>query len=135
MLQDVITEFGANPLERRSVGENLNCYYYPKENKPQSKGCAIGMYLSDEVAKKIDSIGCISIVSLFYIDEYNLLPKWMRKMDLLFLSDIQELHDNKIFWGDNEISELGIKHIKTICKTYNLNFDELIFPKYLDLSK
>jgi len=134
MLQDVITEFGENPLERRSIKENGLCMYIPPASKPNSKGCAIGMYLSDKAANQIEGSGLINQI---LIDETltPYFPKWMLKMDLDFLIQVQELHDGKNYWHDDCISEEGIEKVKDICKEFELDFDKLIFPKYLELSK
>ena len=60
MLQDVVTEFSENPQAKRSV-DNEKCLYNPPKNKPKSIGCAIGMYLPYEIAKKLDKTPNVSI--------------------------------------------------------------------------
>ena len=134
MLQDVITEFGENPKERRSQTSLSVCKYIQPDNKPHSKGCAIGMYLSDEAANELEGNGGIFEILL---DETLIpyLPKWMLKMDRSFLTNIQHLHDCDDYWCDDNITEEGIEYVKLICEKNELNFDELIFPKYLELSK
>src|SRR5690242_8845671 len=128
MLQDVITEFSESPRTRRSVNNESSCLYNPPVNKSKSKGCAIGMYLSSEVAKELDlstEQGIYWIMSNKKLK--TLLPDWMQKMNKRYLADIQSLHDGSEFRNTNNISKAGKECIRAICDKYKLPFDRLIF--------
>lgn len=124
MLQDVITQFSRNPKQTRS-GNSDRCLYNPPKDKPLSAGCAIGMYLTVEVAQKLDQITYNSIIRIMKSEKKCLLPFWMQKMDLRFLSDIQSLHDQNYNFDLNGFSNVGLISIKDICKDYNFPFKEL----------
>lgn len=133
MLQDVITHFGEDPINRRSEEEGLYetyCVYSRQENKPNNIGCAIGMYLSDKVAEKLDRNDEGSIKDILKNPELKkLLPKWMLAIDPNFLEDIQILHDNDFIWNDKGLTEKGLDIVRMICKNYDLPFKKLKFPK------
>lgn len=129
MLQDVITHFSKNPFELRSVN-NINeaCLYMPPIDKPLSTGCAIGIFISEKLAKELDDVGSINYI--FQNKSYKIsLPKWMQKMDIKFLQDLQDLHDTNDNWTDINISEIGIKWVEGICNRYDLPFKKLKFKK------
>ena len=72
MLQDVVDQFVVNPESRGF--NNGACSYNPR-NPKISPGCAIGMYLNTETAKRLDNIG--GIPNIFDSKELSLLPDWM----------------------------------------------------------
>ena len=120
MLQDFIDQFVVNPdsISTDSIG---NCAYYPADRE-KSPGCAIGMYLSDDVAKKLDNLVAGDITDIFEDGLDYLLPKWMVNVGEVFLEDFQALHDysnNRTIFND----------IYAICEKYNLDFNSLKFPK------
>ena len=129
MLQGVITELSQNPKEKRSTSKGRGfCKYYP--TKKTSKGCAVGMYLSYDVAKKLDKFEDGSISGIMEDDsKLKLLPKWMQKMNPEFLLDLQGFHDTNYFWDENNISEEGKEHVKLICSMHNLDFSKIKFKK------
>ena len=124
MLNDVVEHFSSNPTELRSKSSR-GCFYNSQVNKPKSIGCAIGMYISNENAIYLDD-HCGSIDAAFddgYIDNltlYSKLPKWMQKMDVNFLSDIQNLHDSDVNWTNTTISEKGKQTVQAIIKQFQL---------------
>lgn len=129
MLQDVITEFSDNPSEKRSIKNapnSVKCSYNPPDSKPLSKGCAIGMYLPVNLARKLDRLGSTAIEDVM-VECPELLPKWLREMDVTFLQCIQTLHDDSSYWNEDGLTELGMKHIKFLCAHYGLSFDNLKF--------
>lgn len=129
MLQDVITHFGSNPSELRSIVPGHSCSYNPPLGRPKSIGCAIGMYIPKSEAMLMDVIPFPSIRQIFE-ERINLLPPWMRKMDPSFLTKIQVLHDSDYNWRkDFGLSYLGMKKVKSICKKHDIPFEELTFPE------
>jgi hypothetical protein len=129
MLQAVIDQFAPNPKERRSVNINKRvCMYNPPKDKPESIGCAIGMFLGTKTAKKLDkSLDCDSSIE-YLIQEYpEILPTWIKRMNAEFLDSLQRLHDNENNWKDKGFTKLGILTIKDICQEYELDYKILDF--------
>jgi len=122
MLNDVITHFGKNPKELRSIGTrgyNDTCLYLPPKDKPKSIGCAIGMYLSNKTAKQLDGKTGQDIISVFESKNKKCLPKWMQKMNIKFLADLQDLHDLSEYWNlkkNKGLSNNGKEYVKRIEK-------------------
>lgn len=123
MLKDVLDQFGPDPKTYRCIAKNGNCLYNPPKGS-LSAGCAIGMYIiNTSTAKKMDKQGSIPYVSR------NLLPKWMQKVDINFLTDIQDLHDTTNNWNTIGLSEYGKNSVRSIADHYDLkNFKH----KYLN---
>lgn len=123
MLQEIVTHFGKNPRELRSVQshEHGGCLYHPNlELTPKSIGCAIGMYLDWDVAKKLDGGSSVAIGNIFEGNRKQLLPEWMQKLDVHFLKKCQRLHDYMFFWNEKGISDRGKEEVKEICKQFKL---------------
>ncbi len=124
MLNDVVEHFSSNPTELRSKSLK-GCFYNPQPNKPKSIGCAISMYISSKNAIYLDD-HCGSIDSAFdggYTDNLTLhskLPKWIQKMDVNFLSEIQNLHDDNVYWTNKTISKESKQKVKKIIKQFQL---------------
>jgi hypothetical protein len=110
MLNDVVEHFSSNPFELRS-NSNSGCFYNPPKDKPNSIGCAIGMYLPSKICSKIEghSINLTINTNLF-----NLLPKWMQKMDNYFLISLQSLHDKDDYWNDEGLTAIGKNKVEEI---------------------
>ena len=126
MLQDVITHFGKNPDEIRSTKQHGICTYEPLKNKPKSLGCAIGMYLNNKVAEKLDNQLESSIKDILSKRRLKaLLPKWMQNMDKEFLMKVQSLHDHITFWSIRGLSKEGKKQVRLICEEHDLAFKQL----------
>lgn len=117
MLNDVVTYYGQDPEKLRSFSPSIGCRYNPLPNKPNSAGCAIGMYLPKKVCLKLDRIGGVDTV--FYRDP-DLLPKWMRDMGVNFLMEVQSLHDVSEFWSEKGLSGIGIERVYHIINKYKL---------------
>jgi hypothetical protein len=130
MLQDVVTQFGKNPKVTRAISsEGASCRYSRTNNK--NLGCAIGMYLPDSLAKKLDSSDETSVLSYRVFER---LPKWMIRVGEdtdrpNFLGALQNLHDTNSYFNDKGFSKEGIWEIKNICNRYELDFKGLKFPK------
>jgi hypothetical protein len=126
VLQDVIKHFSKSPNTLRSKDPSGKCLYNPPPNKKKSIGCAIGIYLSEEVAETFDNQHITSIDSIFSRPPLKkLLPDWMKKMDVNFLKEIQELHDDEENWSSKGLSKEGKEYTKEICKEYKLDFNKL----------
>jgi hypothetical protein len=121
MLQDVVDTFSPDPSNIRSVSDT-NCIYFPdKDQQGTSPGCAIGMYIPWSKEKYFKGFLNDETVDTLLEDFPELLPKWMRSLPAEFLSDLQFLHDNHIFWADKGLSEKGIEHVIYVEKVWKLN--------------
>jgi hypothetical protein len=120
MLDDVVEHFSKDPKGLRcTIGEG--CFYHPMEEKPNSIGCAIGMYLPNKLCKKLDGRNQTTIVEIIKDKELkSLLPKWMQEVDLRFLSGLQILHDIHTYWTDKGLSELGKEEVRRLKTEYLL---------------
>lgn len=122
MLNDVVEHFSKDPRELRSIAPFMGmCLYHPPVNKPKSIGCAIGMYLPENVCRKMDKQKNGTAIADFFVGKRKaVLPKWMQKMDVKFLTSVQNLHDNSWNWSGKGLSEGGKEYVAGIIKTHNL---------------
>lgn len=125
LLNDTIAYYSVDPVNRRCYNSiNGACAYSPKTiNKVGlSNGCAIGRHLRPEVQKRFDTTSQLSTIGRIISDDENkkLLPEWMQKMNVDFLTDIQNLHDLDIYWDENGLTESGKFAVKYIKNTYIL---------------
>jgi hypothetical protein len=121
MLEIVVKHFSKNPKELRCLSASGNCKYSYQKNVPKSNGCAIGMFLPNNLCLEMDNSGNTDINSI--LDEPNLykkLPKWMQSMDSMFLAKLQVLHDDNHYWTNTNISKEGKEYINKIINVYNL---------------
>lgn len=116
MLQDFVDQFHKN-LESKSIDSKQECCYYPPD-RSKSPGCAIGMYLKDDIAKELDNLIESTIGKIIYSNNIKLLPKWMQKLPNSFLTRYQLLHDDYI--TKEGLEEDGKIEISRICKRFNL---------------
>jgi hypothetical protein len=130
MLQEVVTQFGQNPNVMRAVNDLANCSY-ERTNK-HNLGCAIGMFLDDRTAKKLERFDDKAI-STFLGNGCKYLPIWLFKIDSSFLQSIQQLHDSNLYFDKKGFSKMGKTKIKDICKAFKLNYKEIKYPKYLPI--
>jgi len=95
---------------------------YSNRYFPQSSGCAIGRWLKPEDALTIDNHSGGDIANIFESDFINLLPEWMQKMNVAFLTMIQDLHDlhDISFWNEDGINESGIRYVHDICLRFGI---------------
>jgi hypothetical protein len=112
MLNEVVKHFSSNPFELRS--SNNGCFYNPPKDKPNSIGCAIGMYLPIKTAKVLDN-DTSNITNILDTPKLSkLLPKWMQKMNGDFLQKIQSLHDYSDYWDDKGLTKYGKTEVNEI---------------------
>lgn len=127
MLEEVVLHFASNPNELRSVSKGSNyfnskCLYHPPADKPKSIGCAIGMYIDWEDAKKLDEY---LFGSIKYTIDSPRIPNWMKALPIEFLSSIQDFHDEDRYFTQKGLSEEGIAFVKNICDKFSLNFSPI----------
>lgn len=126
MLQDIITHFSETPDQKRCQRDSGKCLYNPPRTKPNSIGCAIGMYIDNETAKKFDKLASSGIKSV--VKKYHgLLPSWMQVLDVTFLEQCQTLHDDSSYWESKGMSKSGKEYVKFICKEHKLPYSKLKF--------
>ena len=99
-------------IKNRSV-ENSGCKYYLNSNT----GCAIGRLIEDkELCKKLDGLDDDSSVRTVF----NFFPKKIRELNINFLEQLQNLHDNTNNWDDNGISKIGKQEVEDIKVKFGL---------------
>jgi len=124
MLVETVVYY-ATDTSRRNTDLNDTCKYYPLHDN--TEGCAIGRYLSEELAKKLDKDD-LSGVSY----KFNELPVELQKLDKYYLERIQNLHDSPITWNSKGLTEFGIKRIKDIIEDFELDENKLTqIQKYI----
>ena len=125
-LEDTIKYYSEN-TQRRCVN-GTSCFYspIPANKEGISEGCAIGRFLDKDFALKIDKEGnndifdgdtsIIKVLTVLLEKEENKskFPDWMLKMEFLFLSDIQALHDAKSHWDKNGLTQEGLEYVDEI---------------------
>ena len=75
-----------------------------------SPGCAIGRCIIDRAPIANRNAGVYGIL--------DQLPKWMKEMDSMFLSEVQALHDDDDAWTEIGLSEIGKEQAKRIFNSY-----------------
>lgn len=122
LLYDTVHHYNSS---NRCVTDS-RCAYSPiTVGKKNSEGCAIGRWLSPDLALQIDNerIGQDSSIS-DVIDSY-LFPDWMKKMDIEFLKELQGIHDNPHCWDETGLSQLGKDYVQYTCECFNLDYEQL----------
>jgi len=110
VLDDTVNSFNINTLCMKDGA----CHYYP--NHSNTKGCAIGRLLPRNnpiIKKKLNGSVMFKEIKLH-------LPEWLLEMDLVFLHNLQSIHDNQTNWDENGLSKLGKKRVDEIKSLWNL---------------
>lgn len=116
MLNDAIAYYWSRP-ERVCTDADGKCLYFPPKGS-QSEGCAIGRLLPPKLAIELDKQENTAVGSA---EIFNKLPEWMQKLGTKFLTQMQFLHDTKVF-ADKDVAYL----CSVMCGYVNV--DEIIFP-------
>ena len=125
-LNDTIEYYSEN-INRRCTDEYGNCYYNPASvgKEEISEGCAIGRHLSKELKEKLDKLfgseGAIEEVYEDVLVDNEDFPSDLISLGLVFLRDIQLLHDYHTHWKVGGLTELGELRVSLIKNQYELN--------------
>ena len=98
------------------------CFYSPISDK--TEGCAIGRHLTKKAKKAFDKCnnGNTQIRAVFENESLKkMAPKWMQKMDISFLVNMQQLHDSKGNWNETGLSPKGKQEVVRIMAQFKLN--------------
>lgn len=127
LLLSTIKYYGENPKERRCVNGTGGCKYSPiNAGKPFSKGCGIGRFLKPKVQILFDKEMNTFINNILDKPEYaTMVPIWMQKMNVDFLTLIQLLHDNVEYWSTNGLTAVGVERVNAIIKQFELKMKPL----------
>lgn len=121
-LYDTIHHYNS---ENRCVKED-QCAYSPLTvGKSNSEGCAIGRYLDPELAYQIDKDRKELNASIGRVSELYPLPGWMKQLDIALLTEVQNLHDEEMYWNSTGLSEYGKTVVQRICNDFNLDYEQL----------
>ena len=125
-LEDTIRYYSKDPDKLRCVTEGV-CHYNSAE--PGVVGCAIGRKMKKADRGRLDAVdpngvGIETVIKYIQDEEIpkSILPAWMRKMKLVFLCDLQRLHDKSEFWDSDGLSRVGFDHVKFKFSNYDLTF-------------
>lgn len=112
-------------LNNRCV-DDTQCAYSPLTiGKNNSEGCAIGRYLDPELAYQIDKERKGLNASINRVSELYSLPEWMKQLDIALLTEVQNLHDEEMYWDSDGLSEMGKRKVRNICDQFNLSYEQL----------
>ena len=119
LLNETVTYYSENPIERRCTANSGGCYYSPeKANKPNSEGCAVGRLLTPELKAELDfQIGGDTSVE----GVWHLLPNEIQVYGMDFLGELQLLHDVSDYWDDKGITKDGLRKVERIKSNFNLH--------------
>lgn len=114
LLNDTIAYYSKD-IRRRCVGKDGLCRYSSKTiNSRYGAGCAIGRHLTPANRLEADSGGVMS-VGVLITNRPHLIPRWMKKINVSILDNIQFLHDNNLHWCKSGLSSAGKKYVALIC--------------------
>ena len=120
LLNETVSYYSENPIERRCKSTYNRCYYSPeKANKPNSEGCAVGRLLSPTKRKYLDMAfeNCDTSVEAVFDN----LPKKIQVYGMDFLEELQSLHDVSVYWDDKGITKDGLGKVERIKSNFNLH--------------
>lgn len=101
-------------------------------NEDTNRCCAIGRYLVSDACivydnDEVNNLSNTAIDTIFDNDRLKkLAPKWMQDVNIEYLTNIQQLHDEDSNWTDIGISDRGKETVNNICFKYKL---EPLTPK------
>jgi hypothetical protein len=111
-LEETITYYSENPVERRCVSKNGSCWYSPvAAKKSNSQGCAIGRKMSEEQQKKILELGINPPVEFL---PRELIPESLHIFPSVYLIKIQSLHDVEQYWDYSGLTVQGKVKVRDI---------------------
>lgn len=122
VLQDTINFY---TLENRAVDCYEKCQYLTEDGKR----CAVGRFLKK--GREKDLMECSKSAGAFIQKGqfYDIVPKWMNRINPTFFMSIQALHDGSNYWTETGLSKEGIDKVKNICDSNNINFNSLIIKQ------
>lgn len=122
-------EYYTTDTNRRCIGGS--CYYSPVNAGKEgvSEGCAIGRHLDSETQLLCDDSTYSSITELNRLTTIE-LPKWFKKLSVIFLQSIQNLHDVNYYWCSTGLSINGKSKVEELVEMYELNLSK--FSKFIN---
>lgn len=106
-LEDTITYYSEDVNRRATINER--CMY----RTPDGKKCAIGRYIPDDkYCDDYEGFNCSYII--------DMLPKEIQEFNMIFLKEIQRLHDKDEYWTLTGLSQLGIHTVNCIKNKFEL---------------
>ena len=91
-LEDTV-KYYSEDTSRRAVKFSGGCFYRTDDGRK----CAIGRHIPDELYDvSIENKSICSIIG------FECISDELRELGMLFLSDVQELHDSNVYWVSGE---------------------------------
>lgn len=118
VIEDVVKFYSENPIERRSYdNENGLCFYYKN-----GKSCAVGRYINnvqdfvkENIMYSTEGVGTL----LTDFGYFKIFKKEVHHLNNKnFWLDLQILHDTKIYWDKNGLTNDGEIYYQLIKKRY-----------------
>jgi hypothetical protein len=88
-----------------------SCRYFITKGGPR---CAIGILMTEEEAEKFER----NIGGAICESSFPQLPKRLQSLGLEFLSELQQLHDQKSNWTNTGLSEWGQERVNKLLIKY-----------------
>ena len=126
LLEDTV-KYYSEDTSRRAVVRDANganeCMYTTKEGQH----CAVGRWLQDDYKNTdwTDNVGCSADDLLgetgvirpykadeLFVEEVQHIPRW-------FWMDLQQLHDNDVFWDKDGLTEEGVEKVDELREDIN----------------
>lgn len=123
-------EYYTTDINRR-CSNTSSCYYSPVKAGKEgiSEGCAIGRHLDGETQLLCDNSAYSSITELNRLTTIE-LPKWFKKLSVIFLQSIQNLHDVDSYWCSTGLSINGKSKVEELVEMHELNLSK--FSKFIN---
>lgn len=117
-LNKTIKHFNSTNRSIDLTKNEIQCVYY----HPKFGGCAIGIHVPIDVRKKLDQVEPEEEVGMSILNDeiFSMIPMKMQKLGQNFLSEIQSLHDIKMNWNENGLTEFGKNNVQIIKQSFEL---------------
>lgn len=112
-LKDTIAFYNKN---NRAIGTFGICVYNATETSP---GCAIGRHCP-LLTRENGHLHTRTPVRKLVQNNPELVPDWLKEMNINFLGEVQALHDSPINWDDSGLNVAGKRHVNYIIDGYKL---------------
>lgn len=108
-LEDTVRYYSEDVL-RRAVSKTGKCQYKTEDGRK----CAIGRHIIKDKDCEAFDMSKDNTVQEIIRKNPDCLPEHVKELGVVFLINIQKLHDSRLYWNDNGISQEGKQEIEVI---------------------
>lgn len=123
-LDEMISFYSQDPVGRRSIGVDNNCYYrHPYEDRK----CSIGRYIPDDKYDKNIEGKNVTVLMNSYNGRAtfpNVLPMEIQNLGAYFLRQVQSIHDSNESWNNRGLINEGLSRKNYIENNYINNLPD-----------